>query len=116
MTTLSRTPSARPAPARRSARALTVGSAAGLVLLPPTVLVAWILVLSTERGTQCLMTSGQCSHVPGGLLWACFWTSVALGVLALFWPRARWVSARRAAVFLQWGAQLTLGLLILAGA
>lgn len=99
-----------------SARALTLGSVAGLALLLPTVVLAWIVVFASERGSRCLTYGEQCSRVPGDALWACFWVSAALGVLALAWPRARWTPARWAVVVLQWGAQLTLGALILAGA
>ncbi|AQS67826.1 hypothetical protein [Streptomyces pactum] len=104
---------AAPPPA---ARALTGWSAAGLVLLAPTVVVAWLAVLATERGGRCLTYGEQCSAVPGEALWACLWAAAVLGVLALAWPRARWTSARCGAVVLQWGAQLTLGALILSGA
>ncbi|WP_217161643.1 hypothetical protein [Streptomyces sp. AC512_CC834] len=121
MTTLSRPTEPhlshqRPSHPPLSAHALTVSSVAGLVLLLPTVVVAWVLVVSTERGTRCLMYGEQCSRIPGGALWACFWASAALGVLALVRPRTRWASARYAAVVLQWCTQLTLGALILAGA
>ncbi|MEU9069712.1 hypothetical protein AB0E06_31105 [Streptomyces sp. NPDC048109] len=116
MTASSRLPAAQPAHAQLSARALTIGSVTGLVLLLPTVVLAWTAVLASERGSRCLTYGEQCSRVPGDALWACFWASAALGVLALTWPRTRWVPARCAAVLLQWGAQLTLGALILAGA
>ncbi|MFE1201696.1 hypothetical protein HUT15_13155 [Streptomyces sp. NA03103] len=116
MTASPRLPAAQLTHAQLSARALTIGSVAGLVLLLPTVVLAWIAVLASERGSRCLTYGEQCSRVPGDALWACFWASAALGVLALAWPRARWVPARCAAVLLQWGAQLTLGALILAGA
>ncbi|MFH9731311.1 hypothetical protein [Streptomyces sp. NPDC017260] len=101
---------------RSPARALTVCSVAGLVLLLPTVLVSWILVFASERGSGCLMYGEHCSTVPGAALWACFWAAVVLGVSAPAWPRTRWPSARCWAVGLQWGAQLTLGALILSGA
>ncbi|MGW0817518.1 hypothetical protein ACWD00_30545 [Streptomyces viridiviolaceus] len=103
-------------PPQPTARALTGWSLAGLLLLLPTVVVAWIAVLATERGSRCLTYGEQCSSVPGGTLWACFWAAAALGLLALAWPRARWAPARAGAVALQWGVQLTLGALILSGA
>ncbi|MFC7985639.1 hypothetical protein [Streptomyces sp. NPDC057336] len=110
-------PSAPPPSAvQRSAGALTGWSVAGLVLLLPTVVVAWLAVLATERGGRCLTYGEQCPSVPGEALWACFWAAAVLGALALAWPRTRWTSARCGAVVLQWGAQLTLGALILSGA
>jgi len=116
MTTAPRLPSAQLTHARLSARALTTGSVAGLVLLLPTVVLAWTVVLASERGSRCLTYGEHCSRVPGDALWACFWASAALGALALAWPRTRWAPARCGAVALQWGTQLTLGALILAGA
>ncbi|MFJ6070287.1 hypothetical protein ACIQFU_05480 [Streptomyces sp. NPDC093065] len=116
MTASSRPAAGRPSPARLSARALTTGAVTGLVLLLPTVVLAWIVVLASDRGSRCLTYGEQCSQVPGDALWACFWASAALGVLALVRPRTRWAPARCAAVVLQWGTQLTLGALILAGA
>ncbi|WP_345592587.1 hypothetical protein [Streptomyces marokkonensis] len=89
---------------------------AGLVLLLPTVLAAWLAVFASEHGGDCLMYGERCQTVPGTVLWACFWAAVGLGVTALAWPRTRWTSARCWAVGLQWGAQLTLGALILSGA
>ncbi|MFJ8188645.1 hypothetical protein ACIQ8D_02420 [Streptomyces sp. NPDC096094] len=105
-----------PAAPRPAARALTGWSVAGLVLLPPTVVVAWLAVLATERGGRCLTYGEQCSTVPGEALWACFRAAGALGVLALARPRTRWTSARCGAVAPRWGAQPTLGALILSGA
>jgi hypothetical protein len=103
--------------ARRPAtRHLTGWSVTGLVLLLPTVALAWIAVLATERGSRCLTYGEQCSSVPGGLLHGLFWTALAAGVLALAWPRTRAVSARAGAVLVQWAAQLALGVLILSGA
>ncbi|MER0444054.1 hypothetical protein ABR738_05650 [Streptomyces sp. Edi4] len=104
------------APQPAVARFVTGWSIAGLVLLVPTVVVAWIAVLSTERGTGCLMYGEQCSTVPGEALYGCFWVALVAGLLALVWPRARWAGARTGAVLVQWGSQLTLGLLILSGA
>ncbi|MFF3329131.1 hypothetical protein ACFYWX_06135 [Streptomyces sp. NPDC002888] len=97
-------------------RHLTGWSVAGLVLLLPTVVVAWLAVLSTERGSRCLTYGEQCSTVPGTVLYGVFYASLAAGVVALAWPRTRWTPARSGAVALQWGAQLTLGALILSGA
>jgi hypothetical protein len=98
------------------ARTVTGWSVAGLVLLVPTVVVAWIAVLATYRGSRCLTYGEQCSTVPGEALHGCFWVALAAGLLALMWPRARWTGARIGVVLLQWGAQLTLGALILSGA
>ncbi|MEU0741661.1 hypothetical protein [Streptomyces sp. NPDC006134] len=97
-------------------RHLTGWSVAGLLLLLPTVAVAWLLVLASERGSRCLMYGEQCSQIPGAALYGCFWAALALGVLVLAWPRGRWTPARGGAVLLQWAAQLTLGALILTGA
>ncbi|MBG0852873.1 hypothetical protein I2W78_13730 [Streptomyces spinoverrucosus] len=99
-----------------NARLLTGWSVAGLLLLLPTVAVAWVAVLATERGSRCLTYGEQCSTIPSGVLHAFFWAALALGALALAWPRARWQYARLGAVLVQWGAQLTLGSLILSGA
>ncbi|MFF1453262.1 hypothetical protein ACFVYF_34785 [Streptomyces sp. NPDC058274] len=108
------TPStANPQPAHR---ALSLWAGWGLGLLVPTVVLAWIAVLSGERGSNCLMNGEQCSPVPGSLLYGLFWGALALGVLALALPRTRPTWARSWAVFLQWSAQLTLGALILSGA
>ncbi len=114
--TLSRPTAPRATPPHPAARALTGWSVAGLVLLLPTVVVAWLTVLATERGGRCLTYGEQCSTVPGDALWGCFWAAAVLGVLATAWPRTRWTPARYGAVALQWGAQLTLGALILSGA
>ncbi|MFD5076146.1 hypothetical protein [Streptomyces sp. NPDC058371] len=104
---------ANPRPAHR---ALSLWAGWGLGLLVPTVVLAWIAVLSGERGTNCLMYGEECSPVPGSLLYGCFWTALAAGVLALALPRTRSTWARSGTVLLQWGAQLTLGALILSGA
>ncbi|KUN92125.1 hypothetical protein [Streptomyces resistomycificus] len=97
-------------------RLLTGWSVAGLVLLLPTVVLAWIAVLASERGSRCLMYGEECSTIPGGLLYGLFCAALAAGVLALAWPRTRAESARAGAVVVQWGAQLTLGAMILSGA
>ncbi|WP_406725821.1 hypothetical protein WJ438_15710 [Streptomyces sp. GD-15H] len=102
-------------PPHSTARFLTVWSVAGLVLLPPTVVVAWIAVLSTERGSLCLLYGEQCSGVPDGLAPGFFVTALVAGVLATAWPRTRWPSARFGAVAVQWLAMLTMGVLILSG-
>ncbi|WP_181792666.1 hypothetical protein [Streptomyces sp. WELS2] len=104
------------APQPAAARTVTGWSVAGLVLLVPTVVVAWIAVLATNRGSRCLTYGEQCSTVPGEALYGCFWIALAAGLLALMWPRARWTGARIGVVFLQWVTQLTLGALILSGA
>ncbi|MFD9395959.1 hypothetical protein ACFWBB_36030 [Streptomyces sp. NPDC060000] len=88
----------------------------GLVSLLPTVGLAWLAVLATERGSRCLTYGEQCSTVPGTALHGMFWLSVLAGLSALIWPRARWTYARVGAVGVQWGAQLTLGAMILSGA
>ncbi|MGC9495241.1 hypothetical protein [Streptomyces sp. WG7] len=105
-----------PVPPLPTARIVTGCSVAGLVLLLPTVVLAWLAVFASERGGRCLTYGERCSTVPGEALWACFWAAALLGVLALAWPRTRWRPVGYGAVALQWGAQLTLGGLILSGA
>ncbi|CAM5493137.1 hypothetical protein SALBM311S_03397 [Streptomyces alboniger] len=99
-----------------ASRFLTGWSVAGLVLLLPTVVLAWLVVLAGERGSRCLTYGERCSTIPGGLLHGLFYAALAAGVAALVWPRALAVPARAGAVLLQWGAQLTLGAMILSGA
>lgn len=89
---------------------------AGLVSLLPIVVLCWIVVLSGERGSTCLEYGEQCSTIPGSALYGAFWLALLTGVTALVWPRARWTYARLWTVFVQWGAQLTLGAMILNGA
>ncbi|GGW34418.1 hypothetical protein GCM10010340_10380 [Streptomyces griseoloalbus] len=102
----------RPAAARR----LTGWSVAGLVLLLPTVALAWLAVLAGERGSRCLTYGEQCSGVPDGVVHGFFLTALAAGLLAAAWPRTRWLPARSAAVAAQWLAMLTTAALILSGA
>ncbi|MGN5379991.1 hypothetical protein BIV25_36910 [Streptomyces sp. MUSC 14] len=97
-------------------RFITVWAVVGLLSLLPIVVLAWLVVLSGERGSRCLEYGEQCSAIPGSALYTVFWLALATGVGALVWPRARWRSARAGAVWLQWGAQLTLGAMILNGA
>ncbi|MGW6925902.1 hypothetical protein ACWGA9_32280 [Streptomyces sp. NPDC054950] len=104
------------APPPGATRAVTVWSLAGLGLLLPIVVLAWMTVLSTPRGGRCLMYGEQCSAVPGEALYGCFFGTIAAGLLALAWPRDRWAGVRAGVVLLQWGAQLTLGALILSAA
>ncbi|KOU59116.1 hypothetical protein ADK57_34410 [Streptomyces sp. MMG1533] len=99
-----------------ASRLLTGWSVAGLVLLLPTVVLAWLAVLAGERGSRCLTYGEQCSTIPGGLLYGMFCAALAAGVAALAWPRTLAVYARAGAVVVQWGAQLTLGAMILSGA
>ncbi|MGW5970832.1 hypothetical protein [Streptomyces sp. NPDC055186] len=103
-------------PPHSATRPLTVGAVAGLVLLLPTAVLAWIVVLSTERGSRCLTYGEQCSGVPDGLTPGLFVTSLVAGVAATAWPRTRWLPARTGAVAVQWAAMLTMGALILSGA
>ncbi|WP_329411969.1 hypothetical protein OG802_18740 [Streptomyces sp. NBC_00704] len=104
------------APQSGAARAVTGWSVAGLVLLVPSVVMAWLAVVSTPRGGNCLMYGEECSTVPHEALEGCFWFALAVGLLALVWPRTRWTGARTGTVLVQWGAQLTLIALILSGA
>ncbi|MEW2621677.1 hypothetical protein [Streptomyces sp. NPDC048106] len=97
-------------------RFLSGWAVAGLLLLLPTVVLSWLVVLSGERGTQCLMYGEQCSTIPGSALYAAFFLALAAGIVALAWPRGRGTYARAWAVLVQWGAQLVLGALILSGA
>ncbi|MEV6052267.1 hypothetical protein [Streptomyces sp. NPDC052107] len=71
---------------------------------------------SDAHPAACLQYGEQCSTIPGHALYGAFWPAVFAGLAALVRPRARWTYARLWAVFVQWGAQLTLGALILSGA
>jgi hypothetical protein len=77
------------APPPGTARVVTVWSVTGLILLLPTVGVAWIAVLSTYRGSHCPTYGEQCSTVPGEALHGCFWGSLAAGLVTLVWQRDR---------------------------
>ncbi|MFD7711576.1 hypothetical protein [Streptomyces sp. NPDC059786] len=109
-------PSSTDSTAGVRARLLAVGAVTGLIMLLPIVVLAWLAVLSTDRGTGCLMYGEGCSDVPGGLLWALFWTALTAGVTAVVWAPDRWPAARTGTVLLQWGAQVTLAALIMSGA
>ncbi|MGW7528503.1 hypothetical protein [Streptomyces sp. NPDC054783] len=85
----------------------------GLGLLLPMIVLSVVPVLASVRGSRCVTDGDECSHVPGILLYGCFWTAVAAGLVALLWPRGRWTGARRGAVVMQWTAQVTLAFLIL---
>ncbi|MGW2745254.1 hypothetical protein [Streptomyces sp. NPDC001450] len=102
--------------ARQKDGLITGLAVTGLASLLPIVGLAWIVVLSGERGSRCLMYGEQCSTIPGPALYGAFWLALAAGVGALAWPRARWTHLRLGAVLVQWGAQLTLGAMILSGA
>lgn len=102
-----------PAPQLAAGRVVTRWSVVGLVLLVPTVVVASIAVLTSRRAGLCLTYGEHCSTVSGEALYGCFWGALAAGLLALVWPRVRWTGARVGVVLLQWGAQITLGALIL---
>ncbi|MFH8338687.1 hypothetical protein [Streptomyces sp. AM6-12] len=104
-----------PAP-RQQDRLITGWAVAGLVLLLPTVVLSWAVVLSGERGTRCLMYGEGCSDIPGWALYAAFALALLAGIVALAWPRGRGTYSRSWTVFVQWGAQLTLGAMILSGA
>ncbi|MEU2711139.1 hypothetical protein [Streptomyces sp. NPDC007205] len=97
-------------------RFITGWAVAGLLALLPIVVLSWVVVLSGERGTMCLMYGEQCSAIPGSAPYGAFWLALSAGLAALVWPRARRTCARLWAVFLQWSAQLTLGAMILSGA
>ncbi|WP_320774122.1 hypothetical protein [Streptomyces sp. CRN 30] len=88
---------------------------AGLVLLLPTAVGSWLLVLATERGSRCFAYREGCGPVPGELLWVLFQAAAALGLAAAVLPRTRWAYARTSAVVLQWTAQSAPALLILSG-
>ncbi|MEU1403289.1 hypothetical protein ABZ471_13180 [Streptomyces sp. NPDC005728] len=96
----------------RPGHALTRWSAWGLALLIPSVLLAAIATLATERGTRCV-TYDECPQVPGALVYGSLLTAVAAGLAALVWPRHRLPAGRTWAVVLQWSAQVLLILLIL---
>ena len=101
---------------RHKDRFITGWAVAGLASLLPIVALSWVVVLSGERGSRCLMYGEQCSTIPGYALRDAFFLALVAGTAALAWPRARWTYARLWAVFVQWGAQLTLGAMILSGA
>ncbi|KUN84602.1 hypothetical protein [Streptomyces griseoruber] len=101
---------------RQTDRFLIGWAAAGLVSLLPTVGLAWLAVWSGERGSRCLTYGERCSTVDGTTLYTLFWLSVLAGLTALVWRRAGASYVRPAAVLVQWGAQLTLGAMILTGA
>ncbi|MEU3030458.1 hypothetical protein ACPCBC_17315 [Streptomyces incarnatus] len=102
--------------ARQKDRFISGWAIAGLVLLLPIVVLSWAVALSGERGTACLMYGEGCSAIPGSALYTAFWLALAAGVAALVWPRGRGTYSRAWAVVVQWGAQLTLGAMILSGA
>ncbi|MFF7971860.1 hypothetical protein [Streptomyces sp. NPDC007905] len=93
-------------------RALTRWSAWGLALLIPSVLLAAIAALSTERGSRCVAYD-ECPQVPGALVYGSLAAAVVAGLAALLWPRRGWTDGRTWAVALQWAAQVLVVLLIL---
>ncbi|MCE3029908.1 MULTISPECIES: hypothetical protein [Streptomyces] len=101
---------------RQKDRLISGWAIAGLALLLPIVVLSWAVVLSGDRGTQCLMYGEGCSTIPGSALYAAFWLALVAGVTALAWPRGRGTYSRAWAVCVQWGAQLALGAMILSGA
>ncbi|MEW2130530.1 hypothetical protein [Streptomyces sp. NPDC005435] len=118
------TPAQEPAAARNTPAArqdspdpvLTGFTVTGLIGLLPTVVVSWLLVLSTDRGTSCLMYGEQCSPVPGWALYDAFALALVAGMAALVWPRGRRTGGRGFTVLVQWGAQCALAGMILSGA
>ncbi|MEU5091223.1 hypothetical protein [Streptomyces sp. NPDC021356] len=110
------TATTRNAAAREPGHNSTVWAAVGLGLLLPMVIGCWLLALSTQHGTQCVMYGDyyqDCHQGSGDVLYGFFFASVAAGVSALVLPR-RWASARAGAAALQWAAQALLAFLILA--
>lgn len=107
----------RPDPADRHEldRHLRRFAVLGVVLLPPTALGSWFLVLASPRGSRCLTYGEGCGAVPGAVLWALFWAVAVLGLAAAVWPRTRWTYARCGAVVLQWAALWALALSIVGG-
>ncbi len=103
-------------PSPSAARQLTGWSVTGLVLLLPTVALAWIAAHSTERGGRCLMYGEQCSTIPDAVVSGFFLAALGSGLVALAWPRTRWTPVRSVAVAAQWLAMLTTGALLLDGA
>ncbi|MFJ9925981.1 MULTISPECIES: hypothetical protein [Streptomyces] len=101
---------------RQKDRFITGWSLAGILLLLPIVVLSWMVVLSGDRGSRCLTYGEQCSTIPGSALYLAFFLALGAGVAALAWPRGTATYARATTVFLQWGAQLVLGAMILDGA
>ncbi|MFY4721409.1 hypothetical protein [Streptomyces sp. LaBMicrA B280] len=101
---------------RQKDRLISGWAIAGLLLLLPIVVLSWAVVLSGERGTRCVMYGEGCSTVPGSALYGAFSLALVAGIAALVWPRGRGTYSRAWAVCVQWGAQLTLGAMILSDA
>ncbi|GLX53773.1 hypothetical protein Shyhy01_67220 [Streptomyces hygroscopicus subsp. hygroscopicus] len=99
----------------RKDRFISGWAVTGLVLPLPTVALCWAVVLSGERGSRCLMYGEQCSTIPGPALDVAFCLSLVSGIAALVRPRGRRTYSRACTVFVQWGAQSTLGAMILSG-
>lgn len=86
-----------------------------LALLFPTVIACLLLAGTSERASRCVTYGEECSPVPGTWMYACFFVSLAFGIVAVIWPRA-WLpfrTARTWAVGVQIGAQVALAMLIL---
>ncbi|WP_225826912.1 hypothetical protein [Streptomyces naphthomycinicus] len=108
-----RTTTDRSADRAEDDRLLRAWAGWGLGLLLPTAVFCTLVAFSSERAGRCITYGENCSATPGWLPAGSFWASLAAGVIALMWPRARWTVARLGAVVIQWCAQLMLAASIL---
>ncbi|WP_156727207.1 hypothetical protein [Streptomyces apocyni] len=94
-----------------NSRALTLWAGWGLGLFLPMVLGSWLIALATPEAAQCL-TQGGCPPPPSAVFWVPFWSALALGFTALCWNRQGPQRLRAGVIAAQWGAQLTLTMVI----
>jgi hypothetical protein len=96
-------------------RALRHRAVLVLALLFPTVIACLLIVGTSERASRCVTYGETCSPIPGTWMYTCFFVSLAAGVVAAVWPRARlpFRTARAWAVGVQIAALAMLTLLIL---
>ncbi|EFL23259.1 hypothetical protein SSOG_02973 [Streptomyces himastatinicus ATCC 53653] len=114
--TASAEPSAAEAPDAAHDRRLRTAAKVGVGLLIPTAIISIILSLMTERAADCIMNGNRCSSIPAPVIFGAFLVSATLGLFAASCPRGRlpFPTARSWAVKLQWLAQLTMAMLLLA--
>ncbi|MGR3934774.1 hypothetical protein [Streptomyces sp. BRA346] len=114
--TASAEPSAADTPDAGHDRRLRTAAKVGVGLLIPTAIISIVLSLMTERAADCITNGNQCSAIPGPVIFGAFLVSAALGLFAASCPQQRlpFSTARSWAVKLQWLAQLTMAMLLLA--
>lgn len=97
-------------------RRLRTAAKVGVGLLIPTAIISIVLSLMTERAADCIMNGNQCSNFPAPAIFGAFHVAAALGLFAAVCPRERlpFPTARSWGIKLQWLAQLTLAMLLLA--